>query len=1078
MHVTLEHVREACATGDPQMVALMERLLTQPPPEEAPRREGAYTFEAFLAETRSRTFYKRPLDEQAQVRIEKLAALESPTAEIPLPDRLKSHQILLELWKADTPFSRQMLLNVIRRIPLVYGPFKALKQIFKEAEQRNDTEIYGALAARFDRALADKNHGISRRTLAYLCRRAWRYLRRVGQSLGVCYADTATDYLVNYADGSDYYDSWILNHVFFHETGAYGATKFKFKRYAYGNFVARPESWLKHRAFAELWQRSPRPLFTLLERGQAEVIRAYASQALKTDFRAALRDVEPAWVARLVSVGSASVDTFVVWILDNVPKFEQGKFRELGLHDAVLRLFGSPSQTAQKYAATYARTHARDLPTSGLILLANHRNDEVHKLAVDLLLARDPRKEIGLDAWGELLESSRGFEVAAGVLLKHFGANELSPAWFAERLLSANSQSRTFARDRLPQLHPPKQLGAAYFLDLAERLDPERDDHAELAAYLGQQLEKFDPNTFKPERLRRMLLHRWTEPLIIQWVDQGKLKPQLLEADYLKRIAFHVAWDTDPWLMSLKATTWGKDLKFTEKRAEKILDWLKDVRQFSPDQLGFDWLMKLVERAEPLYNRFATETMTRVFLPADFAPQAPVAAPKASAATGQETTINLGGAQFVFTGKLATMTRDEAQLKVTTAGGANSETVSKTLDYLVIGDEGSPLYGQGRKGSKQTKAEKLNEGGAGIKIISETAFLQMLAGEQREFSADAVQAGCERLWSMLIDAAQPDAPLARFARIYIRRHHPDICLAETDRPVDPSAEIPPAFLSFERVKPLFSHRHKVLRDLALELARWEFARWSPPIEGLVEICESPYPEVRDFVARAMTCDASPDHRRYRVNPDVLTADAVYSFCESPIQETRALGMRLINAHPRLKVPEELFRLTESPDGQVRAFVIRTFWAQYHERGIRRDWKPKAPPEQITKKKKAADKDKVSEVGTGAPPRPEKLPAEFPLLETLLRRILFEVPPGPPAAKNNSGREESLKLRPLPARESKLRLIQTLRDLGIEDIEFARAILPLLREFMQSRGKSEQAACLVAVTRIVHKHPDLNADALA
>ena len=49
----------------------------------------------------------------------------------------------------------------------------------------------------------------------------------------------------------------------------------------------------------------------------------------------------------------------------------------------------------------------------------------------------------------------------------------------------------------------------------------------------------------------------------------------------------------------------------------------------------------------------------------------------------------------------------------------------------------------------------------------------------------------------------------------------------------------------------------------------------------------------------------------------LTADAVYRFCESLDAETRALGMRLIGLNPRLAIPEELFRLTESPDRQVR-----------------------------------------------------------------------------------------------------------------------------------------------------------------
>jgi hypothetical protein len=58
--------------------------------------------------------------------------------------------------------------------------------------------------------------------------------------------------------------------------------------------------------------------------------------------------------------------------------------------------------------------------------------------------------------------------------------------------------------------------------------------------------------------------------------------------------------------------------------------------------------------------------------------------------------------------------------------------------------------------------------------------------------------------------------------------------------------------------------------------------------------------------------------------------------------------------------------------------------------------------------------------------------------------------------------------------AKLNLVETLRDLAMEDIEFAREVLPLLREFKQSRGKSEHDACLVAVTRVEHRHQELHA----
>lgn len=1069
--VTLQHLRDAQQARDPEFVTLLSRLLTQDEPTAPPHREGVYTFADFLNDQRSVAFRQKSLDERAQFRIEKLTALESPDAELPLPDRLKSHTVLLDLWNADDLFSRQCLLQVIAQVPLVYGPFKALKQIFKEAEARDDTEVFGALAARFDMAFADRSHQVSQRTLGYLVRRGWRYLRRVGESFPATYVDVANDFLIHYT-GYRFQSTWIFNHIFFHEMKIHSRTKFKFDWRR-----RQPRSWRKYRAFDELWKRSPRPLFTLLERAPSDGVIAYATDALKSDFRAALRDVEPEWVARLINAQNDAIDEFVIWILDNVPRFEQSKFREIGLHAAVLQLFNSPCSDARKYAADYARTHARDLTVAHLIRLANNDNRDVRKLAVDLLQSRDPRKEIGLDAWGELLRTENGAEIAEEALRKHFGANELTPEWFVPLIVSASHNACEFAKRRLLALHSRKQLGWSYFADAVEQLDGSEWTHSDSAAFCCEQLEKLDVTTIPPDRLRRLFLHPCADDHVKQWVDEGKLKASALGADFLKVVGYEPAYESDPLIADLKKTPWGQHrLAFNAAKAELVLGWLKDVRQFLPDDLGFEWLLELVGRSEPMYHDFAVETMIKIFLPADFAAvdssedstadsSAETTAETADDAAG-EINIDLAGASFVFTGKLATMSRSEAQGKVTAAGGANSNSVTKKLEYLVIGDEGSPLYGQGRKGSKQTKAEKLNEDGASIRIISETAFLQMLAGEQREFSEDAILAGCERLWSMMCDADKPDAPRARFARSYIRRHHPDICLAETDRPVDPGAEIPPEFLTFDRVLPLFSDHRRPLRELALEFAKWDFASWAPPIDGMVAMCESPDAEVREFVSKAMTADDSPEHRRYRVDPDVLTADAVYSFCESRNRETRRLGMKLIDTHARLKVPDELFRLTESPDASVRAFVIRAFWSLYRDRGTTSDWRPAAPPESaIKKKKRQTPIDEL--IGTGAPDRPDELPAGFDQLQSLLRRILFEVPPGRPPRGDGSATDEMLRVRPLPARLAKLNLIETLRDLAIEDDTFADHILPLLREFQQSRGKSEHAACLVAVTRIEH-----------
>jgi DNA ligase (NAD+) len=92
----------------------------------------------------------------------------------------------------------------------------------------------------------------------------------------------------------------------------------------------------------------------------------------------------------------------------------------------------------------------------------------------------------------------------------------------------------------------------------------------------------------------------------------------------------------------------------------------------------------------------------------------------------EDTGSPLFGKSVVFTGTMATLDRKSAQKRVQQKGGKTPSSVTADLDYLVIGDEGSPLLGAGEKSTKHKAAEKLIAKGSNVQIVSERDFLVLL----------------------------------------------------------------------------------------------------------------------------------------------------------------------------------------------------------------------------------------------------------------------------------------------------------------------------------------------------------------
>lgn len=96
----------------------------------------------------------------------------------------------------------------------------------------------------------------------------------------------------------------------------------------------------------------------------------------------------------------------------------------------------------------------------------------------------------------------------------------------------------------------------------------------------------------------------------------------------------------------------------------------------------------------------------------------------------------LAGQTIVFTGTLERMLRSEAMQIVADLGGINGDTVTKSTNYLVLGNNDYCKSIKDGKSNKQKKAEKYILAGADLQIISESVFYDMLENEyQLELSA-------------------------------------------------------------------------------------------------------------------------------------------------------------------------------------------------------------------------------------------------------------------------------------------------------------------------------------------------------
>ena len=310
--------------------------------------------------------------------------------------------------------------------------------------------------------------------------------------------------------------------------------------------------------------------------------------------------------------------------------------------------------------------------------------------------------------------------------------------------------------------------------------------------------------------------------------------------------------------------------------------------------------------------------------------------------------------------------------------------------------------------------------------------------------------GIDRVWAMVSARDEPDS-VRRFAATYLRVHHPEIgpTTSEAER-LGITARLTRENFGLARVGPLFEDERTDVRNFAVTIGRVELVRWGDR-SLLFDLAGSKFREPRGLAADVLLEVGRPAVDPDRIPPeDWLDPVRIFALTESVHRGGREIALSLIGRHYRaLGGASRLAWLMESPDREVRTTAVRLLWQRHRPLRTPVSWAP-------TK-------------GDGPPPSSGRFES-VAALQLFLRTVLYGLPPGR-RARQDQGLPNVI--RTAPASVAKKRLIEVVRDLAMEDRDFAGIVTPVLETFCHSVGKTEWQASLTAMVRIRRAHPDLN-----
>ena len=593
--LTYSDLLDAYERRDPQFGSLVIRYVEQSDPDEngpeeapdtgddgevseelPPLPADAWTMSRLRSSLHPYQMWGKNADEKRALRREAWDALMA--APYP-PPRLRLGDLMVELYESDDQWARAQVMHIARQAKVGWGLWKGIKRIYKMVEERHDPEMFGILAWRLDAMSQTRtNYGeVTGQTFSYMRRRAWRYLRQLGQSVPELYPQFAVQVLRHYPRDFYFYSSWVASQIWAHKDliGSRGA------------WHSGPPKKLDKRAFDDAWKISAEPLLRLLEDAHNDNVCDFAIRSLEADFPNALRDVDARWLARIGAKNLASVHGFVVKLLEGSPEFHQSKLAELGLHDMVVGLLRSDNGKASAYAIEYAKSHAPNIPVAELIEIAEDGGKKVQEFVRSRLAKKTPA-QLGLQALVRMLAVNALSKLAKEKFQDGFKPGDLTAELYVA-LANGDSSQRDFVKS---------------FFKKAKVSIP--------AAFLRAQAEDTNLSYWELRRVMNELGKRKADAIGIQWIQDALFSSRF--SDYVSQ-----------WLRNgiLKGKNldveWVKGLVSRPKLRPLAISMLGNTKLVKPSRIGLDWLLAMARQADENLANFAHRYLLEHFEPDDFA---------------------------------------------------------------------------------------------------------------------------------------------------------------------------------------------------------------------------------------------------------------------------------------------------------------------------------------------------------------------------------------------------------------------------------------------------------------------------